>query len=245
MIRKALIGAALLLLAGCEKAPQDVTARYALAGGAGTITVKAAANGDARVDSQGQTLIRKGGTEYLLIADSQGQYAARIADFVSVMGALAREGGMKPTGLGPQPDYALVKEGTETIAGQTGDVWKVRAPKAPPAETIEAVISGDPALANAGSALAMQTRLGAAGMAQVQGGQGNLEKKIAEMLDKGMVLRFATALTLSSVEKAPISTDIFALPPTVLAVPALKARLVAERARTQAAAAASGAPPSR
>lgn len=242
MIRFAMLAAATLVLTGCEKAPQDVTARYALAGGGATITVKAAANGDARVDSQGQTLLRKGGTEYMLVADSQGQYAARIADFIAVMGVLAREEGLKPIGLGPQQDYTLVKEGTETVADVPGDVWKVRAPKAPAGGTIEAVISSDPTLANAGSALAMQTRLGAAGMAQVQGGQGTLEKKIAEMLDKGMVLRFADSLKLSGVERAPISGDVFQLPPVVLDATALKTRLTAERARTKPAAAPGGAP---
>ncbi|WP_448663083.1 hypothetical protein ACG3SL_21030 [Sphingomonas sp. CJ20] len=242
MFRLCLTAAAALLLAGCSKAPEDLTARYTLAGGGGTIAVKAAANGDARVDSREQTLIRKGGVEYIVLNDPRGAYAAKVPEFVAVIGELAREAGMKPTGLGPQTDYAIVKEGTETVAEQKGDVWKVRPAKGAAKTTVEAVISSDPALANAGSALAMQTRFGAAGMAQVQGGLDNLEKRVAEMLDKGLVLRFGDALKLTEIERTPLPETLFALP-TVLDKAALKARIAQERARAQAARAAGAMQP--
>nr|AGU10040.1 hypothetical protein [uncultured organism] len=239
MIRICIAAVAALALAACSKAPEDVTARYALAGGAGTITVQAAGNGDARVESGQQVLVRKGGTEYLLVTDSQGRFAAKMEDFIAAMGEMIREAGMKPTGLPPQSEYDLAKTGSETVAGIPGDVWKVSAKgaaKAGPAETVEAVISGDPAYANVGKALTMQTRLGTAGMQQVQGGAGNLEKKVAEMLDKGMVLRFGDAIKLEKVEKAPIEPSSFTLP-AVLDKAALKTRMTAERERARAAAA--------
>ena len=214
----------------------------------GSITVQAAANGDARVESGQQVLVRNGGTEYLVLTDSKGKFAAKVPDFIAVMGEMMREGGMKPTGLGPQSDYELIKKGTETVAGIAGDVWNVRAKPAkdakagPPTETIEAVVSSDPALAGIGKALSMQTRLGTAGMQQVQGGQGNLEKRVEEMLDKGMVLRFGDALKLDKIEKAPIDAKTFALP-AVIDKTALKARLTAERDRARAASVSPGAVP--
>lgn len=247
MIRICVAAFAVLALAACSKAPEDTTARYALGGGVGTITVQAAANGDARVESGQQIIVRNGGTEYLLLTDSKGQFAAKVSDFIAAMGEMMREEGMKPTGLGPQSEYDLVKKGTETVAGVAGDVWNVSAKPAkdakaaPPTETIEAVISSDPALANVGKALSMQTRLGTAGMRQVQGGQGNLEKRVEEMLDKGMVLRFGDALKLDKVEKAPIDAKVFALP-AVVDKTALKARLNAERARARAAVPPAAAP---
>jgi len=245
MIRICIAAVAALALAACSKAPEDTTARYTLGGGVGSITVQAAANGDARVESGQQVLVRNGGAEYLVLTDSKGKFAAKVPDFIAVMGEMMREGGMKPTGLGPQSDYELIKKGTETVAGIAGDVWNVRAKPAkdakagPPTETIEAVVSSDPALAGIGKALSMQTRLGTAGMQQVQGGQGNLEKRVEEMLDKGMVLRFGDALKLDKIEKAPIDAKTFALP-AVIDKTALKARLTAERDRARAA---SGAPP--
>jgi hypothetical protein len=247
MIRICIAAVAALALAACSKAPEDMTARYVLGGGAGAITVQAAGNGDARVESGQQVLVRHGGTEYVLLTDSKGRFAASVPDFIGVMGEMMREAGMKPTGLPPQSDYALDKTGTETVAGIAGDIWKVSAKgaaKGAPAETVEAVISSDAAYANVGKALAMQTRLGTAGMQQVQGGQGNLEKRVAEMLDKGMVLRFGDALKLDKVEKGPIAASAFTLP-TLLDKATLKARMVAERQRAQAAAKAmpSGPPP--
>ena len=70
---------ALALVAACSKAPEDVTATYAAAGGRGTITVKAAANGDAKVEAGQQTLIQLSdpfsrGDDYLGTADLQVNY---------------------------------------------------------------------------------------------------------------------------------------------------------------------------
>ncbi|UZK65616.1 hypothetical protein [Sphingomonas sp. M1-B02] len=242
MIRICLAAAAALLLAGCSNAPEDLTARYSLGGGAGTLTVKAAANGDARIDSGEQVLVTRGGAEYLVLRDSQGPFTARVGDFIAVMGEMMREGGMKPIGLGAQPEYALTKGGTETVAGISGDLWKAQPKGATSPDEVEAVISSDPAYANIGKALAMQTRMGAASMEQVQGGQGNLEKSVAEMLGKGTVLRFGDALKLEKIERTPLSAADLALPEPTLDKVALKTRMVAERERAKAARGAIPAP---
>lgn len=243
MIRMCLAAVAALALAACSKAPEDVTARYTLGGGAGAITVQAAGNGDARVEAGQQLLVRKGGTEYVVLTDSKGRFATKMSDFVDVMGEMMKEAGMKPMGMPPQSEYDLVKGGSETIADVKGDVWKVSAKKGPAAQSFEAVISGDPAYAGVGKALEMQTNLGAAQAKQIQGGQGNLEKRVEEMLGKGMVLRFADALKLDKVEKGAIDPKNFDLPALVDKA-ALKGRMTAERDRAQAAAKAMpGGPP--
>jgi len=236
MIRICLAAAAALALAACSKAPEDVTARYTLGGGSGSVTVQAAANGDARVESGQQALVHKGGTDYMLITDPKGAFAAKMDDFLAVIGEMMREDGMKPAATPPQGEYELAKTGTDTLAGIKGDIWKVtpkEAAKGPAGETVEAVISSDPAYAHVGKALSMQTRLGA-GMQKLQGGAGNLEKRVEEMLGKGMVLRFDNSLKLDKIEKTPIDAKAFALP-TVLDKAALKARLTAARDAAKAA----------
>lgn len=242
MIRICIAAAAALALAACSKAPEDTTARYTLGGGAGTITVQAAGNGDAKIEAGQQQFIRNGGKDYLILTDPKGRYAAGLDDFIAVMGEMMKESGIKPMGMPPQTEFDLTKTGSETVADVPGEVWKVAPKGAAPApagpaaqETFEAVISTDPAYANIGRALSMQTKLGAASSEQIQGGKSNLEKRVEEMLGKGMVLRFADALKLDKVEKGAIDAKAFALP-TVLDKAALKARLSAERDRARAAA---------
>jgi hypothetical protein len=242
MIRLCLAAATALLLAACSNAPEDVTASYSLAAGGGTMVIKAAANGDARVDSGGQTLIRRGGTEYLVGNDGNGQFATKVPDFVAVMTDVLRKNGVQPVSPGQQPEYELVKGGSETIADIKGDVWKVQPKNAPSAPGADAVISADPALANVGKAFAMHTRLGMASIAHMQGGAGSVEKRLNEMLDKGMVLRFGPALRLSKVERGQIDPASFTLPKTVLDRAALKKRLDAARDRLRAGPAAPASP---
>lgn len=242
MIRICIAAVAALALAACSKAPEDVTARYTLGGGPGGVTVQAAANGDARLESGQQALVHKGGVDYMLITDAKGAFAANMTDFLAVIGELMREEGVKPPAAAPQQgEYELSKTGTDTIAGIKGDIWRITA-KGTPGQTVEAVISSDPAFAHVGKALAMQTRLGA-GMQALQGGVGNLDKRVEEMLGKGMVLRFENSLKLDKIEKGPIDAKSFALP-TVLDKAALKARMIAERDRArEAAKAAPSGPP--
>lgn len=239
MIRICIAAFAALALAACSKAPEDVTARYTLGGGAGTVTIQAAANGDARLESGQQALVHKGGVDYILITDPKGSVAANMTDFLAVIGELMREDGVKPpTPPAQQGEFELTKTGTDTIAGIQGDIWRITSKdpaKGPAGQTVEAVINTDPAFAHVGKALSMQTRLGA-GMQQLQGGgESKVDKLVAEMLGKGMVLRFDTTLKLDKIEKGPIDAKAFTLP-TVLDKAALKARMTAERDRMRAAA---------
>ncbi|MBC9032879.1 hypothetical protein IAG41_10790 [Sphingomonas sp. JC676] len=233
MIRNYLAAATLLLAAACSKAPEDVTAHYSVANGRGTITVKAAGNGDTRLDAGPQTFIRHGGTDYVVVTEGNDRFAATVPDFVSSMGELIRESGGVPPQQANEPEFEAVQEGEETIAGLKGAVWKVRPKPAAGAQSIDVVVSSDPAFAGVGKAIAMQARFGSAGMQQVAGRVPNIEKKLEEVLDKGMVLRFGDALKLDGVEKAPIAASEFALP-KVLDKAALKKHLNEMRQRSMA-----------
>jgi hypothetical protein len=234
MIRICLAAAAALLIAGCSKAPEDVTARYALGGGQASMIVKAAGNGDARIDSGGQTLIRHDGKDYLLAKDSQGSFSASVEDFIAVMVEMLKETGLKPPTMPEQPEFVLAKGGKETVGGVEGDVWKVQTKADPKTDAADAVVSEDPTLANVGKAMQIQNRLGVASMEQMQGGRTSLDRRIEEMLAKGTVLRFGPTVRLDKIERGPIDASNFALPGTILDKAALKKRLVAERERVRA-----------
>jgi hypothetical protein len=237
MIRTYLAAAALLLTAACSKTPEDVTARYSVANGRGTITVKAAGKGDIRLDAGPQTFIRHGGTDYVVVTEGNDRFAATVPDFVSAMSEMIRESGGVPPTQPNDPEFEAVKDGEETISGLKGDVWKVRPKPASGPQSVDVVVSTDPAFANVGKAIAMQARFGSAGIQQLTGRVPNIEKKLEEVLDKGMVLRFGDALKLDGVEKAPIAASEFTLP-KVLGKTELKAHLNDMRKRSMAEAAA-------
>jgi hypothetical protein len=229
--RTCLAAAAALLLAGCSKAPEDVTASYAMGGRPAGMTVKAAGNGDARVDMMGSTLIHHDGADYLVSQDSQGSFAAKVDDFVALSVEAIKARGFTPPPRPAEPDYDVTKGAAETIAGEKGDLWTV-APKGDAAgPKIQAVISTDPALVNVGKAVAMQNKLTTGGMAELRGGIGKLEKSVQDMLGKGAMLRFGDEVKLEKVTKGPLPAADFALPGTVLDRAGLKARAEAERAR--------------
>jgi hypothetical protein len=240
MIRKSFAITALLLVAACSKAPEDVTARYSVAGGRGTITVKAAGNGNSRLDAGPQSFIRHDGKDYVVVGEGNDRFAATIPDFVAAMGELLRESGTVPPKPPAQPEFQAVQQGDETVAGLKGAIWKVSAKGNTTMPSIDMVISSDPAFAGVGKAMATQARFGSAGMEQLAGSVPNVEKKLEEVLDKGMVLRFGDALKLEGVEKAPIAATEFTLP-KVLDKAALKQHLNEMRQRGMAQAAAAAA----
>ena len=234
-IRLAVAGA--LLLAACSKSPDDATATYKLGGQSGAMTLKAASNGDARIDMMGNTLIRKDGVDYLIGKDSQGTVVAKIDDLGQVIGTAMKEAGVKPPAQPQQPDYELAKTGTETIANLPGDLWKVRAKGGAPAPDgeLDAVISTDPAYAQMGKAMLLQTRMMTLGMRESGQPESKINKSVGELMSKGLVLRLGQGLTLEKVEKAKFDADTFKLPAAALGRDALAARFKAERDKMQQA----------
>ena len=228
----AMILLSMLLLAACSAAkPVDLTARYVREAPDGPILVKAAANGDARVEAGETVYLRKDGTDYVVLRDGQGSYAVRREDLLAVLA----EG---DSGLGPgpraQPEYAVSPGAAETVAGVKGTVWKLHPKDVPSLATADAVIADDPSLANLGKALAMQASFAIARNSAGLGGPGNLEKAMIALFEKGAVLRFGSALRLERIDKSPIDASVFELPKPLLDRAALRQRVAAERARLTA-----------
>lgn len=220
MIRRFLAAAVLLAMAACSKpAPVDMTAWYSRDQGS-PIVVKAAANGDSRVDAGERVYIRRGGVDYVVLRDAKGSFAARESDLLALYGQAA-----DPAAPRPQPEYAISEAGPETVSGFGGTVWKVHPKDVPSLPAVDAVISTDPLLESVGRGLAMQTRMLITRNASMAGGLGNLEKRMLELFEKGTVLRLNNALKLDHVAKGPIAPGAFELPGLVLDRAALKARL--------------------
>jgi hypothetical protein len=239
MIRKTVTIAALALVAACSKAPEDVTATYAAAGGRGTITVKAAANGDAKVEAGPQTLIHKGGTDYVVITDGNDKFAASFADFVGATQDIAKAKGMKPQALPQDPDYEAVQVGEEKVGDQKGTIWSVQPKGNPQGDSIRIVVSDDSRLKNIAAAIGMQTKLTGARMATVFTSVPKAEKVLEDVIAKGAVLRLGDALTLQSVKPGAIPASEFALP-NVLDRAALRKRIEDQANKALEAAKAAG-----
>lgn len=240
MIRKTLTIATLALVAACSKAPEDVTVHYSAAGGRGTITVKAAANGDSKVEAGGQTLIHKGGTDYVVIGDGADKFAASFADFAGATQDIAKQKGEKPQPLPQDPDYEAVQVGDEKVADQKGTIWSVQPKGNPNGDSIRIVVSNDSRFSNVAAAIGMQTRLTSARMATVFTSVPKAEKVLEDVIAKGMVLRMGEALTLTDVKPGAIPASEFALP-KLLDRAALRQRIMDQAAKALEAAKAAGA----
>ncbi len=240
MIRNCFVVAALLLAAACSKAPEDVTAHYTVAGGRMTVTAKAAANGDIRLDAGQQTLLHKNGVDYIVIDENGERLAISFADFIAANEQLMKESGSKPQPRANDPEYEATEVGEEKVADQKGAIWRVQ-PKgnAAPGETLQLVVSGDPAFSGIGKAVLLQSSLRNAGMKQLTGQESSIEKQIAAVLGKGMLLRMGDVMTLQDVAKGPIPAADFALP-KVLDKATLVKRMTEARDKALAAAKAQG-----
>ncbi|WP_294333892.1 hypothetical protein [uncultured Sphingomonas sp.] len=239
MLRKTLTITTLALVAACSKAPEDVTAHYAAAGGRGQITVKAAANGDAKLEAGPQTLIRKGGTDYVVITDGNDKFAASFADFVAATQDIAKEKGMKPQALPQDPEYEAVQVGEEKVGDQKGTIWSVQPKGNPQGDSIRIVISDDSRLKNVAQAIGMQTRLTSARMSTMFTSVPKAEKTLEDVIAKGAVLRLGEALTLQDVKPGAIPASEFALP-KVLDRAALRQRIQEQANKALEAAKAAG-----
>ncbi len=204
-----------LLLAACSAARSvDTTAVYVREAPSAPITVKAAANGDARVEAGADVFIRKDGVEYVVLHDRQGSYTVRKDDLLDVMAEQPRLAAL----IAPhaQPEYVLSPGAAETVAGVKGTVWRMHPKDIPSLTAIDAVIADAPALDNVGKALTMHLDFMILRNGVPRGGLGNFEKGMLALARKGTVLRFGTALRLDRIVKAPIPASAFDLPRPLL-----------------------------
>ncbi len=223
--------ATLALLAACSGAkPADTTATYVREAPNGPITVRTAANGDARVDAGGTEYLRKGDREFVVLKDGAGTFSVprnMLLDwYAEADKGLA--GIAQPRG---EPDYLMREGGSETIAGYRGTIWIVHPKDVPSLPAAEAVISGDPALGPTGRALAMQSSFAIRRNSAMIGGPGKLPRAFIALFDKGAVLRFGSMIKLDKIDHAPIPANVFDLPRPLLDAAGLRKRMEAERAR--------------
>lgn len=246
MIRKTIAVAALLLVAACSKTPEDATAHYSVAGGRVTVTVKANAKGDLRLDAGPQTLIRKDGKDYVVLDDGGEKFAISVDDFIGAQGDFMKASGAKPQPRTSDPEYEAIEVGQETVAGQKGDIWRVQ-PKgnagAAAGESIQLVMSDDATFANLGKALQLQANLRSAGVKQLTGSESSVEKRLGEVMSKGMLLRMGDVMMLQDVAKGPVAATEFNLPKVIDKKTILQRMSEARNKAMEAAKAQGGAAP--
>jgi hypothetical protein len=124
------------------------------------IVIEVGDNGDARIGAEGKDeyglLI---GSEFYLVAKEAGQWkVARIADqaaaFDKVLPPIFRTI-FSAAGKGKPSKLKIIKNGTRTVVGITGDVYAITGlDSEKPTEVTELVITKDPRIAPAGRALA-------------------------------------------------------------------------------------------
>lgn len=219
MIRTALAAVALACMAGCTAEPQDLTARF-MREDAPPLVVRAAANGDARVDAGETVFLRKGAMDYVVLRDARGAFVAKIDDALAVFAADSM-----PPSPGAQPQYALSEGSTEMVAGAEGRIWRGHPKQVPSLTSFEGVVSTDPALAALGRALAMQSRFAIRRNSATTGGIGSFEQAMLDLFAKGAVLRLNRALRLDRIERTPLAATMFEVPQPVLARADLASRL--------------------
>jgi hypothetical protein len=220
---------AVCLLAMPAAALADVTIHYGPVGDSNQhITIEADMAGNVRAEAgPGQIiLIRADGQVYLAVPGDEAEYA-RMDDYVALLEAhrAAHPGmGVRPP---PPAHYVLEPRGEEQV-GQWRGVRYVVAQAAPHDRALDqdAVISADPALAEAGRAA---TRLfqaqGRMISAAFGAGPPELIRLQLEMYGRGLALRVGPIYRLESVNADPVPAGRFAIPSPLLTRAELAERL--------------------
>ncbi len=229
MLRRPLAVLIALLAAACSPpGPEDRVARYVREAPSGPVLVKAAANGDARVEAGETVFLRKSGTGYVVLRDAQGRFTVRRDDLLAELAEADRSQAPFPRA---QPRYETTPGGAETIAGIRGTIWRLHPAEVPSLTSADAVIADAPRLANLGKALQMQARFAIERNSAPIGGPGNFEQAMIALFERGAVLRLGKALRLERIQAVPIAPGEFDPPAPILDRTALRRRLAARPAR--------------
>lgn len=149
----------LLLLAAAPAAPPaDLTAFYAVKGGdpQAALKVEVSRSGNFRVDLPGDSsIVRRDGHTYMITETDSSPVVTDVADIrLAASEETAKRGAALCRSLARKAAEAtMVRAGTATVAGRTGDAWFKGNPAATPGATPALVVSHDPALAPLGPAL--------------------------------------------------------------------------------------------
>jgi hypothetical protein len=218
----ALAGAAAIAF-GWNTASADTTAVYESPARGLRFTIECAANGDVRESSSnpsdpGYWLIRDG-VEYLVRSTPHGFVADRASDLAGTMVEIAAKRDPKKTPFVLPRTFDVIARGSASINGRIGTAYYTRVIRngfvgAEP----EAVISGDPALAPIGHALARIRRQMPDFVELMTGASNPFVQQLNELLDTGGPLVFdggfigLGTMELDTVSLKPIPASRFDLP---------------------------------
>ncbi len=226
-MRTGLFLAALLALAP-SPALADVTARYAVGGK--ELVVEVDDGGNSRFEVGGKfTIIRRDGTDYIVIQEKDGPKVFEMAGLVELM-----------KGILPKTPEAAEKEkiafgavaGTDpiTIAGIAGAVWQMRMLEGPADDRkryVEIVTSADPRLAPVGQVFGRTADVALEFMANFIPESSLFGGTVREILAKGAPLRVQPVdpakkeemlLEFKSLDTAEIDAKHFELPAPVTSI---------------------------
>jgi hypothetical protein len=211
--------AGLLVLLGADAALADVTARFSQPQGPPVI-VQVGDRGDSRMTVDEAAYVTRDGVTYMILTGGDGTYVVRQEDFLAVFAEL-RAQGSRPDPSAAAPRIAIAEQGTETIAGRSGRVFRVGDPDS--SDAVEFVISADPELAPVGRVFSAQlVAFFPAGGQPVPG----LTEAMSDVLSRGAMIRFGELFRLQSVDLAPVPPSAFDLPSAPISRAALRARIV-------------------
>lgn len=214
--------AALAALLAAAPVQADITARFAQESGP-PITVQVRDNGDSRIVVTDGVYVMRDGVAYMILTDPRGTFVTRQEDFVALMQELLTAVPRLPGARDPVP--GVEEQGTETVAGRTGTIFRVGAPGS--TDTIDFVISEDPELAPVGRAMA--TLLGPLLTASMESTPG-LGAEMTGLFARGTVIRFGFMWRLDSVDMAPVAAAGFELPSAPIGREAVRARFLGPEA---------------
>ncbi|HEV7661666.1 MAG TPA: hypothetical protein VGO55_17640 [Allosphingosinicella sp.] len=222
-------------LSATQPAAAGIVAHYRLGQGPEQrlMVVEINDRGDGRMDmGDWGMMLMLDGIAYVVDTDSEGTYTARLEDVLSIsMEAWDEADGHPrrdpaavpvppPTPAPPQPQVALMRGGTETVAGHSGTVWRIRNPAAPAdGDDEDFVVSADPGLAP------LNVILGPRPAASADPGldPNGYVAAIRAIYRQGAILRRGRHLRLERVEIRPMP-GAFALPGPTLSREALATR---------------------
>jgi hypothetical protein len=207
----------------------DVTIQYVPVGNSNQhVTIEADAAGNIRSEAgPGQVfLIRADGQVFLAVPGDETEFA-RMDDYVALLEA-HRRANPNPNNAPQRPAHYVLETRGEEQVGQWRGVRYVVAQAGPHDRDLDqdAVISADPALAEAGRAAARLFEVqGRALSAAFGAGQPERARLLTDLYGRGLALRVSIIFRVESVSTDPVPAGRFAIPAPLLSREELAERL--------------------
>jgi hypothetical protein len=192
------------------------------------MVIEIAANGDVRgtVGPQGHGFITRHGQGYFVETGATGPIVSRAGDVAAAMSEkMARLDPAFRKQVGDHPPMLrLLRKGSATVNGRTGDAYYVLDAKGVPAPAPTIVISHDPALAPLSRAMAGQFAMSMQGLSRTMSTASF--GAVTAALRSGAPIVF-TGAQLQTVSTRPIPASEFVLPTAPLTPAQVRQRIMA------------------